>query len=230
MKKKSKRAIFLSNICNKKCVTLNDYISLLKNIGNAKFIESVEAHVNLNINPKNSKQQIRATLDLPHGTGKLIKIAVLTEQELIPELINLGVHSAGNDDLIDKISKGTIDFDLLVTTPQLMPKLAKLGRILGPKGLMPSPKSGTVTQNLYETIKEFKRGKLEYRSDKDGIIHLLFGKVSFLNSELKENLIAVYKSIEKNKPQGIKGAYFKSFSICTTMSPSINLDLSLFSK
>jgi large subunit ribosomal protein L1 len=123
-----------------------------------------------------------------------------------------------------------LDFDLLITTPQLMPKLAKLGRVLGPKGLMPSPKSGTVTQNLLESINEFKRGKLEYRADKTGIVHLSFGKVNFSKDQLRENLLAVYNSIEKNKPTGVKGRYFKSFNVCTTMSPAINIELTSFKK
>jgi large subunit ribosomal protein L1 len=126
------------------------------------------------------------------------------------------------------MSQGNLNFDILITTPQLMPKLAKLGRVLGPKGLMPSPKSGTVTQDLKEAINEFKKGKLEYRADKTGIVHLSFGKADFSEQQLKENLFAVYTSIEKNKPSGVKGKYFKSFSICTTMSPGINLELNTF--
>ena len=142
----------------------------------------------------------------------------------------MGANIAGSDDLIEDINSGKLDFDLLVTTPNLMPKLAKLGRVLGPKGLMPSPKSGTVTTNLKETINEFKKGKLEYRADKTGIVHLSFGKINFSQDQLKENLLALYNSIEKNKPTGVKGRYFKSFNICTTMSPGITIDLNSFKK
>jgi large subunit ribosomal protein L1 len=146
----------------------------------------------------------------------------------VNEMLKMGATVAGSDDLVESIAAGKLDFDILITTPQLMPKLAKLGRVLGPKGLMPSPKSGTVTQNLKETINEFKKGKIEYRADKTGIVHLNFGKANFSEKELKENLLAVYNSIEKNKPSGVKGKYFKSFFICTTMSPSIKLELSSF--
>jgi large subunit ribosomal protein L1 len=142
----------------------------------------------------------------------------------------MGATVAGSDDLLEDMSAGNLDFDLLITTPQLMPKLAKLGRVLGPKGLMPSPKSGTVTTNLKEAINEFKKGKLEYRADKTGIVHLSFGKVDFSEDKLKENLVAVFNSIEKNKPTGVKGRYFKSFNICTTMSPGIPVELGSFKK
>jgi large subunit ribosomal protein L1 len=134
----------------------------------------------------------------------------------------------GSEDLIQSITKGELNFDILLATPEMMPKLAKLGRVLGPKGLMPSPKAGTVTSNIAIAINEFKKGKLEYRADKTGIVHLSFGKVNFSIEQLKENLFSVYNSIEKNKPSGVKGKYFKNFTICTTMSPSIKLDLMTF--
>lgn len=230
MKKYSKRVKNLRSLITKDFYSLDEAMPLLKNLGNAKFIESVEAHISLNIDPKYANQQLRTSLVLPNGTGKSLRIAVLTETDYIKEMLENGATIAGSDDLIEDINSGKLDFDLLITTPQLMPKLAKLGRILGPKGLMPSPKSGTVTQNLKEAINEFKKGKLEYRADKTGIVHLSFGKISFLENELKENLIAVYNSLEKNKPSGVKGKYFKSFNICTTMSPSISLELSTFKK
>jgi large subunit ribosomal protein L1 len=190
----------------------------------------VEAHVSLNIDPKYANQQLRTSLVLPNGTGKTIRIAVFTEPDYVEEALKLGATIAGSDDLIEEINSGNLNFDLLITTPQLMPKLAKLGRVLGPKGLMPSPKSGTVTQNLAQAINEFQKGKVEYRADKTGIVHLSFGKVNFSADQLKENLLAVYNSIEKNKPTGVKGRYFKSFFICTTMSPSIEVDLNSFRK
>jgi large subunit ribosomal protein L1 len=167
-------------------------------------------------------------LVLPNGTGKILRIAVFTQAEEAEEALKLGATIAGSDQLIEEISNGKIDFDVLITTPQNMPKLAKLGRVLGPKGLMPSPKSGTVTQNLKEAISEFKKGKLEYRADKTGIVHLSFGKANFSEEQLKENLVSVYNSIEKNKPSGVRGKYFKSFHICTTMSPSILLEINSF--
>jgi len=225
MKKQSKRFQNLKNLIKNPSYSLDDGLKILKELGTAKFIESVEAHVSLNIDPKYGNQQLRTSLVLPNGTGKSLKIAVFTERDSVAEILKLGATKVGADDLIEEINSGKVDFDILITTPQLMPKLAKLGRILGPKGLMPSPKSGTVTQNLEEAIKEFKKGKVEYRADKTGIVHLSFGKIDFSIEQLKENLLTVYNSIEKNKPSGVKGKYFKSFSICTTMSPGIKLDL-----
>lgn len=201
-------------------------ISLLKETANANFIESVEAHISLSIDPKYSDQQLRSTLILPKGTGNTKRIAVLMPLETItPEYQNLA-DVIGSDDLIETITKGDLDFDILIATPDMMPKLAKLGRILGPKGLMPSPKAGTVTTDVKVTLEEFKKGKLEYRADKTGIVHLMIGKSNFTNSDLLENLIAVYNSIENNKPPGVKGRYFKTFHICSTMGPSIELDIS----
>ena len=225
MKKESKRLTSLRTLVKQPIYSLDDGINLLKQFGTAKFIESVEAHISLNIDPKYANQQLRTSLVLPNGTGKSLRIAVFTDPEYVPEALQLGATIAGADDLLEEISGGKLDFDLLITTPKLMPKLAKLGRVLGPKGLMPSPKSGTVTQNLGEAINEFKKGKLEYRADKTGVVHLSFGKVNFSEDQLRENLLAVYNSIEKNKPSGVKGKYFKSFNICTTMSPSIKLEL-----
>jgi large subunit ribosomal protein L1 len=230
MKTDSKRIKNLKSLIIEKIYSIDSAIALLKQLGTAKFIESVEAHVSLNIDPKYANQQLRTSLVLPNGTGKSLRIAVFTEADYVPEVLKMGATIAGADDLIEEISAGRLNFDLLITTPQNMPKLAKLGRILGPKGLMPSPKSGTVTQNLNSTISEFKKGKVEYRADKTGIVHLSFGKIDFSENQLKENLIAVYNSIEKNKPSGVKGRYFKSFTICSTMSPAIKLELNSFKK
>ena len=179
---------------------------------------------------KYANQQLRTSLVLPSGTGKSVKIAVLTEPEYVDEVLKAGATIAGSDDLLEEITSGVLNFDLLITTPQLMPKLAKLGRVLGPKGLMPSPKSGTVSQDLVATVEESQKGKVEYRADKTGIVHLSFGKLNFSQEQLVENLLAVYNSIEKNKPSGVKGRYFKSFNVCTTMSPSIKIDVNSFKK
>jgi large subunit ribosomal protein L1 len=230
MKKDSKRIKNLKSLIIEETYSFEQAVGLLKKLGTAKFTESVEAHVSLNIDPKYANQQLRTSLVLPNGTGKSLRIAVFTEADYVAEVLKMGATVAGADDLIEDISAGKLDFDLLITTPQLMPKLAKLGRVLGPKGLMPSPKSGTVTQNLNDAINEFKKGKLEYRADKTGIVHLSFEKVDFSEEQLKENLLAVYNSIEKNKPTGVKGRYFKSFNICTTMSPSVTVELNSFKK
>jgi len=225
MKKLSKRRKEINSLLTKDTYSFNEGITLLKKIGKAKFIESTEAHIALNIDPKYANQQLRASLVLPNGTGKSLRIAVLAEENDVQMALKAGATIAGSDDLLEEMSSGNLNFDILITTPQLMPKLAKLGRVLGPKGLMPSPKAGTVSTNLVEAIGEFKKGKLEYRADKTGIVHLSFGKVNFSEEQLKENLLSVFNSIEKNKPSGVKGKYFKSFSICTTMSPGLQLQL-----
>lgn len=207
---------------------LDEAIRVLKETATTKFVESVELHANLNIDPKYADQQLRTTVTLPHGIGKQVIIAVLTNDENFDEAKLAGADIIGNINLIEDITQGNISFDLLIATPNMMPKLAKLGRVLGPKGLMPSPKSGTVTNTLTETLADFKKGKFEYKADKTGVVHVTFGKVNFDEKQLRENLQALYNSIEKNRPSGVKGKYFKSFFICTTMGPSIKLNLDSF--
>jgi len=214
---------------NKLYSNLEEAISILKETATTNFVESVEFHANLNINPKYADQQLRTTVILPNGIGKQTQIAVLTNEENFEEAKSAGADIIGNDNLIQQITQDEINFDLLIATPNMMPKLAKLGRILGPKGLMPSPKSGTVSNTLKATLTEFKKGKFEYKADKTGIVHINFGKTDFTNHQLIENLKALYKSIEQNRPAGVKGKYFKSFFICTTMGSSIKLDLDIFS-
>lgn len=218
-KKKTKNIVY-SNI--------EEAITVLKDTATTKFVESVELHANLNIDPKYADQQLRTTVTLPNGIGKEIRIAVLTNEESFSEAESAGANIVGNDDLIEQINQGDIQFDLLISTPNMMPKLAKLGRVLGPKGLMPSPKSGTVSSTLTTTISEFKKGKFEYKADKTGIVHVSFGKSNFTESQLIENLKELYKSIEQNRPSGVKGKYFKSLFICTSMGPSLKLDLDVF--
>jgi large subunit ribosomal protein L1 len=213
---------------NKIYSNLEEAINVLQETATTKFVETVELHANLNIDPKYADQQLRTTVTLPHGIGKELTIAVLTNDENFEEARNAGAQIVGNDDLIENITKGNIEFDLLVATPNMMPKLAKLGRVLGPKGLMPSPKSGTVTSTLETTLTEFKKGKFEYKADKTGVVHVSFGKTNFTNIQLSENLEALYKSIEQNRPSGVKGKYFKSLFICSTMGSSIKLDLNTF--
>jgi large subunit ribosomal protein L1 len=207
---------------------LQTAIAALKETATAKFVESVEFHANLNIDPKYADQQLRTTVTLPNGIGKQVRIAVLTNEENFEEAKSAKADLVGNDELIEQINQGNLNFDLLIATPNMMPKLAKLGRILGPRGLMPSPKSGTVTSTLTKTLNEFKKGKFEYKADKTGIVHVNFGKVNFTNQQLLENLKALYQSIEQNRPSGVKGKYFKSLFISTTMGSSIKLDIEMF--
>jgi large subunit ribosomal protein L1 len=230
MKKLSKRLTeHKSKIESGKLYKFDEAIKVIKNLSSVKFIETIEAHISLNIDPKYNNQQLRATLILPKGTGKSLRIAVITSEDLVDIALSSGADVAGSENLIQEILKENINFDVLIATPDQMPKLAKLGKVLGPKGLMPSPKSGTVTKDIKEAIVEFKKGKLEYRADKTGIVHIPFGKINFAEDDLCQNLLSVYQSIEKNKPSGVKGKYFKSFYICSTMSKSVQIDLTSLS-
>lgn len=200
-------------------------IALMKKCSNAKFLETAELHGNLNLDPKYNDQQIRTTVALPHGTGKSVRVAVLAEGPAADEATAAGADLVGMADLIEEISAGVLNFDILLATPPAMPKLAKLGKVLGPKGLMPSPKAGTVTTAPGDSVKEFKAGKLEFRTDKQGIVHVPFGKLDFEEDKLKENLAAVATTIEKNRPTGCKGKLWITASIASTMGPGIKIDL-----
>ena len=226
MPKISKRLASLAGKIEDRAYAPLEAIALVKDNANAKFDETMEAHVRLGIDPKYTDQQLRTTVALPNGTGQTVRIAVVTRGEKVAEAKAAGAELAGEEDLVESISKGEMDFDLLIATPDMMPKVAKLGRVLGPRGLMPNPKTGTVTTDLTAAISEFKAGKLEFRADRSGIVHVQFGKASFSPEDLLENLKAVQETVDRNKPSGAKGRYWRSLYITSTMGPSVEVDFS----
>jgi len=225
MKKLSKRMAALSTKIEDRIYAPLEALSIVKENANAKFDETIEAHIRLGIDPKYTDQQLRTTVALPHGTGQSIKIAVITSGENVSKAKAAGADLFGEEDLVESINKGNMEFDLLIATPDMMPKVANLGRVLGPRGLMPNPKAGTVTNDIANAIKEFKAGKLEFRADKAGIVHVRFGKASFTKEALFDNLKTIQESIDKNKPSGAKGKYWKTFYVTSTMGPSVQVDI-----
>jgi large subunit ribosomal protein L1 len=225
VKKVSRRLRELNKLVEERAYEPLEALALLKQTATAKFPESAEAHVRLGIDPKYTDQQLRTTVALPKGTGQELRVAVIARGEKVAEANNAGADVVGSEELIDEIQKGRFDFDLLIATPDMMPQVAKVGRILGPRGLMPSPKAGTVTFDLVTAIAEFKAGKLEFRADKSGIVHVMFGKASFSAEDLLVNLKALQDTIERNRPSGAKGRYWRTLFVSSTMGPSIEVDI-----
>jgi large subunit ribosomal protein L1 len=203
---------------------LDDGLKLLKETGRAKFDESVDMAVRLGVNPKHADQMVRGTVVLPHGVGKAIRILVFAKGEKEKEAQEAGADFVGAEDLVEKITGGWTDFDKAIATPDLMGAVGKLGKILGPRGLMPNPKVGTVTFDVAKAVKELKAGRVEFKVDKSGIIHTTVGKVSFEAEKLKENVLALMDVIVRAKPASSKGTYLKSIAISTTMGPGVKLD------
>jgi large subunit ribosomal protein L1 len=225
MPKISKRFAALTAKVEDRTYTPLEALDLVKANATAKFDETLEAHARLGIDPKYTDQQLRTTVALPHGTGQMVRIAVIARGEKVAEAKAAGADQAGDDELVDQIAGGAMDFDLLIATPDMMPKVAKLGRVLGPRGLMPNPKAGTVTTDLAGAIREFKAGKLEFRADRSGIVHVRFGKASFEAAKLLDNLKALQETIDRNKPSGAKGRYWRSLYVTSTMGPSVQVDV-----
>lgn len=204
--------------------TLKEAIELAIKTSPVKFDASVEVHARLGVDPRQADQNIRTTLTLPHGNGKAVRVAVFAPLDVCKTAKAAGADIAEDDEFVKRLDKGAIDFDVLISTPQYMPKLGKYARLLGPKGLMPNPKAGTVTTDVEKAVKEAKAGKVEYRVDKQAIVHIGVGKVSFGASKLAENIDAFFDSLKAQKPSSLKGSYVKSVYITTTMGPSIAVE------
>ena len=204
--------------------SLEEAVELVKKTSTTKFDATVEVAFKLNIDPRKAEQNLRGAVSLPNGTGKTVRVLVIAKSAKAQEALAAGADYAGDAEYLEKIKGGWFEFDTIIATPDMMGELGKLGRILGPKGLMPNPKTGTVTMNIEQTVKEFKAGKVEYRTDKIGNIQVPVGKVSFANDKLAENIQAIYRQMLRVKPQTVKGVYIQNLTITSTMGPGIKVN------
>lgn len=226
IERRSKKYQELSKLIDKsKFYNISEAVKLATKTSPSKFDASVEIHVRLNVDPRHADQNIRSTVSLPHGSGKTIRVAVFAPETDHKDAKSAGADIVGDEALLKQLDKEEVNFDVLITSPQYMPKLGKYARLLGPRGLMPNPKSGTVATNIAKAVKEAKAGKVEYRVDKQSIVHIAVGKVSFGSAKLLDNSKAFFDSLQSQKPSSIKGAYIKSISMSTTMGPGIKVEL-----
>lgn len=229
MPKHSKRYNELKKLIDsEKTYTLDEAVELVKKVATAKFDETIEVHIKTNIDYRKSEQNIRSTISLPNGTGKTVRVLVFAKGDKAEEAKNAGADYVGAEELADKIaSEGFFDFDVAIATPDMMKVIGKLGKVLGPRGLMPNPKSGTVTEDVASAVSEFKKGKVEVRTDKTGNLHFPVGKASFDQEKLIENIKTAYEQILTLRPAGVKGIFIKKTVLTSTMGPGIKLDLNM---
>ena len=212
-----------------KTYDLEEAVALVKKTASAKFDETIEAHFRLGVDGRHADQQVRGAVVLPHGTGKTVKVLVFAKGNKVDEALAAGADYAGGDELVPKIqNEGWLDFDVVVATPDMMGVVGRLGRVLGPKGLMPNPKAGTVTMDVTKAIKDIKAGKIEYRLDKTNIVHVPVGKVSFTEEQLADNFQAIMDAIVKAKPSSLKGTYLKNITLASTMGPGVKVNTSKY--
>jgi len=204
---------------------LSDAVEIVKKISTVKFDETVDLAINLNVDPRHAEENIRISTSLPNGTGKKVVLLVLAQGPKVQEALDAGADYCGNKDYLDKIKAGWVDVDKIIATPDMMAELGKLGKILGPKGLMPNPKSGTVTMDVAKAVADQKAGMVELRVEKTGIVHTVCGKVSFDNSALIENISVIYNSLLKSRPPSVKGQYFVKMSMSSTMGPGVKINI-----
>ena len=227
MAKMTKRAkAWAGQIDREKQYDLTEAVALLKKFAGAKFDESIDVALNLNIDTRKADQQVRGMLSLPHGTGRTVRVAVFAKGDAAAAAEKAGADIVGADDLAAKVEKGFLDFDAVVATPDCMPLMGRIGKILGPKGLMPNPKLGTVTPTPEKMVKDLKSGMIEYRAEKNGVVHVMAGKVSFKEDQIRENIQKFYDTIKTGKPSGVKGVFMKGLAISSTMGPGIKVDMS----
>ncbi len=223
MSKRMKAA--MNGLSREKFYAVAEAVSLVKKGARAKFDETIEVAINLNIDPRHADQMVRGVVSLPHGTGKSVRVAVFAKADKADEAKKAGADLVGAEDLAEKIQKGEMNFDRCIATPDMMGVVGRLGKVLGPKGLMPNPKLGTVTMDVGKAVKEAKGGQVEFRAEKQGIVHAGVGKASFTEQQLKENVDFFLDAIIKAKPSGTKGKYLKSIAVSSTMGPGVKLDL-----